>query len=117
MINLDESCLAKIHDRYLSADQLLDTYNNILSKLNLPDLCSLLASPFYSHPWKNSTKKQLLICSIMQVTDDSVSVPSADCRFKLGYPLHQWLFGLSDHTLTRQSQFHIKLLVGCASLE
>ena len=119
LVNLDDSCLPKqvLYARCSSSDKLLLSYNNMLGKLNLPNLKSLLTSAYSSRAWKCSVKKQLLINSLLQLPDNCQAYPIADCDFKLERPLHQWQVGLGDSRLTRMKLFRINLLVGCAGLE
>ena len=119
LVNLDDSCLPKqvLRARCSSSDKLLLSFNDILGKLNLPDINSLLTSSYSSRAWKCSVKKQLLINCLLQLPDNCEAYPIADCDFKLGRPLHQWQVGLGDTKLTRLNLFLIKLLVGCAGFE
>ena len=119
LVSLDDTCLAKqvLRARCSTNDKLLVSYNNNLDMLNLPDLDSLLSRPFSPSSWKRSTKKQLLINSLLHLPEDNEAYPVVDCDFKLGRPLRQWLVGLGDSRLTRLNLFRIKLLVCCAGLE
>ena len=111
------ACKQVFRARCSSNDKLLVSYNIILDMLNIPDLDSLLSRPFSPSSWKRSTKKQLLINSLLHLPEDSEAYPVIDCDFKMGRPLRQWLVGLGDSRLTRLNLYPIKLLVGCAGLE
>ena len=71
LVNLDDTCLAKqvLCARCSSNDKLLGSYNMIFAMLNLPDLDSLLSSPFSPSSWKRSTKKRLLINSLSHLPE------------------------------------------------
>ena len=66
-----------------------------------------------------STKKQLLLNSLLHLPEDSEAYPVVDYDFKQGRPIRQWLVGLGVRRLTRLNLFPklIKLLVVCAGLE
>ena len=95
----------------------IPVWSEPLYSLDLPGLSQLMDSPWSWTSWKKHVKCLLNTNALLSHQSDCSHLPISQCSFELGKPLSHWSVTRSLPILTRQSNFRIRLLVGCDGLE
>ena len=95
----------------------IPVWSELLYSLDLPGLSQLLDSPWSRSSWKKHVKCLLNTNALLSHQSDCSHLPISQCSFELGKPLPHWSVTRSLPILTWQSNFCIRLLVGCDGLE
>jgi len=95
----------------------IPVWSEPLYSLDLPGLSQLMDSPWSRTSWKKHVKCLLNTNALLSHQSDCSHLPISEYLFESGKPLPHWSVTRSLPILTRQSNFHIRLLLGCDGLE
>ena len=101
----------------LGAKGVTRRYHELLRRLNLPELPTLLNSPPKTQTLKTYIRKNLALRAHVEFLETHESSFLGSCELHLLKPAPHWGVTVGDPALTRLNNFRIRLLVGCDGLE